>query len=96
MIKDELNVKKIKFIAGKGELRVEFDTNLTQDLKDEGLARDIIRKIQEERKKLDTALDKKVDVFMPDWPKDWEEYIKKKALVSAIQKRDQFSVAINE
>lgn len=93
LIKDELNVKQVEFIKGKGELSVEFDTSITQELKDEGLARDIVRQIQEERKKLGTALDERVNVVLQYWPKSFEDYIKKKALVSILQKGTAFRVS---
>ena len=50
LIKEEVNVKEINFNAKiKGE--VELDTQLTQELKEEGSLREIIRNIQDTRKK---------------------------------------------
>jgi isoleucyl-tRNA synthetase len=49
LIKDEINVKEIIF-DGKIEKEVELDTNITEELKEEGQVREIIRSIQEERK----------------------------------------------
>ena len=49
LIKDEINVKEIIFdvtIAGD----VELDLNITKELKEEGMVRDIIRAVQELRK----------------------------------------------
>ncbi|MEX2013148.1 MAG: hypothetical protein WD967_01970, partial [Candidatus Levyibacteriota bacterium] len=51
-----------------------------------GEARDIVRKIQEERKKIGTKLDEKVDVQIEGWPKEFENEIKRKALVNSISK----------
>ncbi|MEK7533728.1 MAG: isoleucine--tRNA ligase [Patescibacteria group bacterium] len=93
LIKDELNVKEVSFIKGKGELRVEFDTFLTQELKDEGLARDIVRQIQDARKKTRTRFDEWVNVIFPDWPYEFEEYIKQRALVKKLEKGNKFLVA---
>ncbi len=42
---DELNVKEV--VAGN---TTELDTNITQDLRDEGMVRDIVRAVQEQRK----------------------------------------------
>jgi len=92
LIKDELNVKEVEFKEGKGELSVQFDTNITQELKDEGLAREIIRSIQEERKKLGTKLDEKVDVALDYWPTEFEEEIRRKSLVQNLKKGKGFKV----
>jgi len=50
IIKDELNVKEIKIIKGE-EKKVEIDTNLTEELKQEGNYRELVRAIQDIRKK---------------------------------------------
>jgi len=50
LIKDEINVKEVKFDSSiKGE--VELDINITPELKEEGTVREVIRYIQEMRKK---------------------------------------------
>ncbi len=61
-----------------------------------GLARDIVRKIQEERKKLGTKTNEKVRVSIPYWPVEHEDYIKKKALVSKIIEEEKFTVVKDE
>ncbi|HWA51935.1 MAG TPA: isoleucine--tRNA ligase [Patescibacteria group bacterium] len=81
VLMDEVNVKNIVF--GK---EFKLDTNITAELKAEGEMRDVVRKIQEERKNLKTNLDEFVDVTLPDWPKEFEEEIKKRALVKNISK----------
>ncbi len=87
LIKDEVNVKDVKFEKAK-ELKVDLDTKITPILEAEGKARDIIRMIQEERKMLSTALDEKVDVFLPEWPVMCEEEIKRKALINELLNGD--------
>lgn len=86
LFKDELNIKDVIFTRGKEELIVELDTTITPELKAEGDAREISRSIQEARKELGTALDEYVSVTLPDWPKDFEEEIKKRALVKELHK----------
>lgn len=86
LIKDELNVKNIEFKEGKDEIYVEFDTQLTEDLIEEGRAREIIRMIQEERKRIGTAQNELIDVVLPDWPKSFENIIKKKTLIRHLTK----------
>jgi isoleucyl-tRNA synthetase len=48
IVRDELNVKKVTF----GAERVELDTAITEDLKLEGIAREIVRMVNDRRKKL--------------------------------------------
>lgn len=49
LIKDEVNVKEITF-SGNIVGEVELDTNLTEELKEEGIIREIIRFVQGKRK----------------------------------------------
>jgi isoleucyl-tRNA synthetase len=86
--KEELNVKSLEYKMGEGELKVSLDTNITPELEKEGEAREIVRNIQIERKNLGTKLDQKVDVALPEWPKEHEEDIVKKALINNLQKGD--------
>lgn len=78
----ELNVKKAAY--KQGALAVDLDLTITPELKAEGEARDIVRMIQDERKKVGTALDEKVDVILESWPDTFEDYIKKNALVNSL------------
>jgi len=48
IVRDELNVKKITF----GALEVQLDTEITEELRMEGLAREVVRLIQDRRKRL--------------------------------------------
>ncbi|MFA6514898.1 MAG: class I tRNA ligase family protein [Candidatus Paceibacterota bacterium] len=50
IIKDELNVKNLKYDKGD-EKKVELDLNLTEELKQEGNYRELVRAIQDIRKK---------------------------------------------
>ncbi|MBP6858869.1 MAG: class I tRNA ligase family protein, partial [Candidatus Pacebacteria bacterium] len=49
LVKDELNVKRVVFDQAV-EKDVEFDTNITPELKEEGMVRELIRAIQDLRK----------------------------------------------
>ena len=80
----ELNVKEVKY--QKGDLAVDLDLEITPELKAEGEARDIVRMIQDERKKIGTRLDEQVSVSLKNWPSGFEEYIKKQALVDTLAK----------
>ena len=89
---DELNVKKINWQKGE-ELSVKLDTTLTPELEEEAKARELIRKIQEERKRLGTNLTQKVNVTN-DWlPSDKKlvQKIKTKTLAVSL-KAGEFKV----
>jgi isoleucyl-tRNA synthetase len=95
ILKLETNIKHIEFTEPKQrdeEIVIKLDTEISDELRDEGLARDLVRKIQEERKTLGTAMDEKVSVTLPQWPASQEEYLKKHALISNLQKGSEFKV----
>jgi isoleucyl-tRNA synthetase len=60
IIADEVNVKEVK-VEGK---EIKLDTNLTEELKKEGIARDIIRGIQDARKKEGLNPSQNISVFL--------------------------------
>jgi isoleucyl-tRNA synthetase len=73
LIKDEVNVKDIIF----GE-KLELDTNITPELKEEGIVREIVRNIQDMRKKSNLKPADKISVrYSGD--KTLEEILKKNA-----------------
>ncbi len=94
LIKDELNLKEIVFEKGSDaeETRVELDAYITPELKAEGEARGIVRQIQEERKRLGTKLDEKVNVTLPEWPEAFIDYIKQNALVEKLEKGESLVI----
>ncbi|MBI4099703.1 class I tRNA ligase family protein, partial [Candidatus Microgenomates bacterium] len=92
LIKDELNVKSVEFKPGK-ELKVELDTKLTPELIAEGQARELVRQIQEARKEAGTALDQKVVVTLPDWPKEFTDYITSRTLATKIVQGAKLSIS---
>jgi isoleucyl-tRNA synthetase len=96
VVKDEINVYNLNFGKKTNEYLVAAktsDDNLDLNF---GLARDIVRKIQEERKNLQTKPSDKVKITIPFWPKEHEGYIKRKALVSIILEDEKFSVVKDE
>jgi len=92
VIMDEINVKKIVLAGKADEWSVEFDTNLTTELVAEGRARDLVREIQEARKMAGTQLSEKVEVELPDWPVEFEEYIKKETLATKLMKGEAIKI----
>lgn len=87
LLKEEVNIKNISFEKGK-EIKVLLDTKLTSDLIEESKARDLIRKIQSERKSQNLTLNDEIIVFSPWLPKNSEvlETIKKKTFSSGLNK----------
>lgn len=63
LIKDELNVKEVVLEAAE-DLSVELDTNLTPELIREGQARELIRKLNNERKKEKLTVNDKIKLFI--------------------------------
>ncbi|MCW9054846.1 MAG: class I tRNA ligase family protein [Candidatus Pacebacteria bacterium] len=70
LIEDEVNVKKISFDTSLSE-EVELDTELTDELRQEGLVRDLIRRIQQFRKENDLTPQEKVAIII-----DTDEHLK--------------------
>lgn len=62
LLKEEINVKNVIWNSKSDK----FDTKITKELKEEMKARDLIRKIQDERKKLGLNLSQKINVTFDD------------------------------
>lgn len=65
MILDELNIKDLiikENESKEADLWVELDSNITDELKQEGLAREVVRFIQSERKQADFNIDDRIEV----------------------------------
>ncbi len=87
LVKDELNVKEIKYDAGQKEPAV-YDLELSQALEDEGLARELIRQIQDMRKEAKYKFDQKLYVQWHSESEDikrainrWEDEVKNETLL---------------
>jgi len=91
IIAAEVNVKKVINKTGK-TLAIKLETKLTAQLKAEGEARAIVRMIQVERKKLETRLDERIDVYLEQWPAEFENEIKRRALVNRLVRSKEFKV----
>ena len=88
IIKEEVNVKKILVVQGKGELEVTLDTELTDELKIEGKARELIRLIQDLRKEKGLGVSEKVKIQLTkiyaDLPQNLLTDVKRKTLVESV------------
>lgn len=95
IVAEEINVYNLKYKDKADNFESGPDTEFTNELNKDliaGKVRDIIRKIQAERKNLGTKLDEKVNVVIEDYPVGSEDEIKKSALVENLQKGDKFQV----
>ncbi len=103
LIKDELNIKEILFIdelkeengwilETDGKITIALDTKITDELKEEGVVRDIARHIQTMRKDLGLTKEDLIEVcyeakenvakILAD--AKWEKYIKEKTITKNI------------
>ncbi|MBU2263404.1 class I tRNA ligase family protein, partial [Patescibacteria group bacterium] len=72
IVQDEINVKKIKI----GQKENKLDLEITEELKNEGIARELVRNIQDLRKKAGLKPQDKIGLII-ETNKDGEEIIKK-------------------
>ncbi|MFS8158683.1 MAG: isoleucine--tRNA ligase [Candidatus Roizmanbacteria bacterium] len=96
LILDELNVKNISLdinTQDEESIQVEFDSTITPELQSEGEARDLIRKIQDERKKLGLSTEDKIIVSVEDFPESFVNEIKKKTGAKKIEK-GEFNIGV--
>ena len=93
IIKEELNVKSVNYKKAP-ELSVELDMNLTEELKKEGEAREIIRNVQKLRKEQNLTLNDAIELTLPTWPKEHEEFIKKSTHASSITEGTEMTIKV--
>ncbi|MBL7036883.1 isoleucine--tRNA ligase [Candidatus Microgenomates bacterium] len=87
VLMEEINVENVKWKNMKGsDIKVELDTDITDELKEKGEAREVVRNIQTLRKTAGVSFDELVSVQLTSWPKKYEKEIMKKALVKKLTK----------
>ncbi|TMF11196.1 MAG: isoleucine--tRNA ligase [Chloroflexi bacterium] len=85
---EELNIKAARYQGEGGGLAL--DTEISQELKLEGLARDLVRKIQELRKQSGFAIDDRIRLFyegdgiLAEALERWRDYIATETLAVAV------------
>ena len=92
VISFEVNVKEVVF---KKDSKLVLDTKLTDKLKSEGEARELIRQIQQHRKEAGCELSEKVQLIAPSWPKEFEKEILRQTLSTSIEKGETLTVKRN-
>jgi isoleucyl-tRNA synthetase len=82
LIREEINAKSISWSSKVNK----FDTSITKELEEEANVRDLVRKIQEERKNLGLNLTQKIDVALDQLPTDKKlvQWLTKKAQISKL------------
>jgi valyl-tRNA synthetase len=96
IVKDELNFENLNYKKNpKLDIVITGDFAEHNQNKLAGEAREIIRSIQAERKKLETAINEFVNVTLISWPEEYEDYIKKQALIKTLKKGENFLVEKN-
>jgi len=90
IIQDETNIKNLNFIE-KGDMRVEIDPNITPELKEEGTYRELLRAIQDMRKKMGLTPNEGISLTMQttdegkNLVQKFENDLKKTALASLVE-----------
>lgn len=93
ILAQELNVKKIEYQkSSSGEPSVTLDTKITQELEEEGKARELIRQVQQNRKEQNLTLADKTKIIAPFWPVTFEKLILKSTASVSIEKGSDFKV----
>lgn len=93
VVLQEINVKMLEGTSGD-TISVKLDTTLTPELEAEGQARDLIRDIQDARKKAGLTQEQAVDVTLPAWPAEFESEIKQKTNAVALKKGSTVRVTL--
>jgi len=102
LLLEELNVKKIIWqkkdtgVETQNIASLQFDTKITPELKAEGEARDLIREIQEERKKLGCKVNDFINLALPSWPESFTDLIKTQTLAKNIVNGDNLHIELVE
>ncbi|HQM15919.1 MAG TPA: isoleucine--tRNA ligase [Candidatus Woesebacteria bacterium] len=80
LVQEELNVKQIIWRQDKQltEPDLSYDLSVTRELEAEAQAREIIRQLQDQRKKARLPIDQIVKAELADWPASWQAQIEQK------------------
>lgn len=78
LIKAELNIKNVEWQPVATELTVELNLTLTDELRAEGEAREIMRTIQKLRKEHGLRPEDEAVVTLPSWPSVWQTEIEQR------------------
>ncbi len=90
ILKEELNIKNVEWHT-EGEQSVELDLNITESLKREGLAREVVRFVQNARKEAGLDVDDRINLslktdsdVLSSAINEFSDYISKEALAAIL------------
>ncbi|MDO8573306.1 MAG: isoleucine--tRNA ligase [Candidatus Daviesbacteria bacterium] len=92
ILAEELNIKKVEYGKSSTEPEAILDTKLTQELEEEGKARELIRQVQQNRKDQNMTLADKTKIIAPSWPQNFEKEILKSTASVSLEKGSEFKV----
>lgn len=82
------------YVASQSGIVVSLDLTITDDLRREGLAREIVRNIQDTRKKIGCEITEMIQIYSqsPAFPREWLDYICSETMskVNALGKSDVY------
>ena len=98
VILEEVNIKSITWQKGNDDIVVTLDTQITPALRDEGMVREAVRKIQMLRKDAGCKIDVKIETTIPkdyaSLPAEYLEKIQRETLSDTILWGDAFHISI--
>lgn len=75
-VMDEVNIRGINFMESDADNKVcELDLNITEELKEEGVYRELVRMIQDKRKAENLKVSDQVNIILPDNLSDFEKQV---------------------
>ncbi|MHB1865130.1 MAG: isoleucine--tRNA ligase [Candidatus Saccharimonadales bacterium] len=94
IVAEELNVKTVKIINKQGISEVVLDTRITDELKAEGLMRELVRNIQQARKEANLKVDDRIYLSLSSGSQEIVSLLKNKKLIREMCK-ETLSVQLN-
>ena len=87
LIEQELNVKEVDWQAGAEDSlpTVTLDLTLNKALQEEGEAREIMRTVQNLRRKAGLRVGESATVQLPSWPENWQAEIENKTQTKLVK-----------
>jgi isoleucyl-tRNA synthetase len=95
ILKEELNVKEVKFVKGPSAYSASIDTRITPELKREGLMREVVRHVQQARKQADLEVDDRIDLVL-DTESDEINKVIGDGILSETIKQETLAVSLNK